>query len=123
MKGSKVGAIVTRSATGLPAARMAAARLGLPSRFDLSPGVSVWTTRALSTSLELEPLDLVAEVDRRMIGFSPDEEPGAFGLFKPSGPGSAPGIGLIRGGNRYLFDLKRGFRVVHRRWSPKGRGE
>jgi len=30
--------------------------------------------------------------------------------------------GLTRSGNFYLFDLKRGFRVVHRRWSPVGRG-
>ncbi|RLE21189.1 MAG: hypothetical protein DRJ65_16575, partial [Acidobacteria bacterium] len=123
MKGSKVGAILTRSAADFPAARMAAARLGLPSRFDLSPGVSVWTTTALGASLELEPLDLVGEVDRRMIGFSSDEQAGQFGLLMPSGPGAAPGIGLIRGGNLYLFDLKRGFRVVHRRWSPEGRGE
>lgn len=123
MKGQKVGAILTRSAADIPAARMAAARLGLPSRVDLSPGVSIWTTNTLRARLELEPLDLVGEMDRRMIGFPTAETSGAPGLLMPSGPDAAPGIGLVRGNNYYFFDLKRGFRVVHRRWSPEGRGE
>lgn len=123
MKKQNVGAILTRSTADLPAARMAAARLGLHSRIDLSPGVRILTTPTLKTSLSFEPMDLVGEMDRRLTGFSADEKPGRFGIVRPSGSEAVPGIGLVRGGNRYLFDIKRGFRVVHRRWSPEGRGQ
>lgn len=119
MKGQKVGAILTRSAADLPAARMAAVMLELPSRTDLSPGVSVWTTPALRSKINTGPLDLEAEVSRRMTGFEDHDTPGPWGILLPSGPDAAPGIGVVRGGNTYLVDVKRGIRVVHRRWSPE----
>ncbi len=64
--------------------------------------------------------DLEGEKASRLVGFNP-ERLGRWGVLLPSGEEAKPGIGLRRNGNTYLFDVKRGFRVIHHRWSPEGR--
>lgn len=123
MKKQKVSAILCRSAKGVPAASMAANTLGLRSRIDISPGVSIWTTPALKSKATTDPLDLESEVSRRMVGFSEEDQPGKWGLLFPSGPDAQLGIGVKFRENLYLVDIERGIRVVHHRWSPEGRGD
>ncbi|MCD4749234.1 MAG: hypothetical protein K8R59_07660, partial [Thermoanaerobaculales bacterium] len=118
MKGQKVGAVITRSQIYLPVARDTALRFGLESRSRLAHGVWVFTSKERAPELDLRPIDLDHEVAWRLEGFADIDSPGPFGLLRPSGPEAAHGIGLAARNNLYLFDIKRGIRVVHNRWNP-----
>lgn len=121
MGDQQVGAIVTRSAADDRVARRAVARLGLNRRFDPAAGVTIWTSPANAPRIRRGTFDLQKEKKHRLAGFTETEPIGRFGLFRPTGEDAAPGLGWRRNGNLYLFDLQRGFRVIHRRWSPTGR--
>ena len=111
-------AVMTRASAFLPVAERTARRLNLTARIELAPGVSIWTEPALKSAVDGTPIDLEDEVERRLAGFPRSSSPGRWGLIRPGGPDAAPGVGIVRGGNTYLFDIKRGFRVIHRRWAP-----
>ena len=115
-----IGAVLTRSGKYVDAARETARRYELFQSAELAPGVFIFFSRENRRFLDLTPIDLAGEYRRRVAGFDPDL-PKCCGLLLPAGPDSAPGFGLSRGGNLYLFDVKRGLRVVHRRWAPTHR--
>ncbi len=122
MANERVGAILVRSGAFLPAARRTASRLGCDGGEGARSPACGSSTRATSKqTLDLRPIDLEGEAAARLVGFSPIRQ-GRWGVLLPSGDEAKPGLGFRRRGNTYLFDIERGLRVIHRRWSPVGRG-
>ncbi len=97
------------------AARAGARSLGLSIEQEISPGVRIWVSAP--ERVDIKPLRLKETAAGMARGFEAPLRP--FSIFLlPSGPNAAPGLALRARGNLYLFDIRRGLRVIHRRWAP-----
>lgn len=110
-------AIVTLESRYDQVARHTAARFGLQHETRLAPGVRLFAAR----SANLPPIRLDAVLAARWRGFEMVRPQHGPKVLWPTGPDAAPGVGVVARGNTYLFDIRRGFRVVHRRWDPRAR--
>lgn len=118
MRNHETRAVICRAPGFEIVARSTARKLGLDLEKKMSPGLRIWISSKDAPLLDLEPLKLEKLAADLATGFFPPQRKWSIFLL-PSGPESAPGLGLDAYGNLYLFDIRRGLRIIHHRWAPK----
>lgn len=118
MHDTQVGAVLCRSEKFSGIARKTAEEFGLSAGSELSPGVWVWVSPSHYPLSNFKSVDLMAIAEEALRGFDPPARGRYFVLF-PSGPDPSVGLGIKARGNLYLFDFRRGLRIIHHRWAPE----
>jgi len=117
MEGGASPIIISRRSAFFAVAGDVARRFDCGFSRELAPGVRIWASEENMRFIKPQAIAIQPEYNRRIQGFDP-----STALYNcillPAGSDAAPGLGLKAYGNVYLFDFRRGLRVIHHRWMP-----